>query len=376
MPSIFIDGRRIPLEPGGGVKTIPLRKVDFSQTDKTSISLCQKVDPTIIYSNNDIQPTIVTTNNVELSEQTEDMPSVPELVVHLEAEEPKEILPHWRNLPPSEQDDWVNIDESRYQGEKCWALAAASRRGKTHAHEGSHRDDSFDFGFQDGWSILVCADGAGSYRLSRVGAKISCEVAVQNLRNLLKGFSIKGDSSLLIPEEADLLKIKQLLIDTVELAIQSVRNEASQRGIEFDLLSTTLLIAIHHEWLDKSLVASIQVGDGAIAVWHGGNSVSILGKADSGDYACETRFITTKGIDKELESKVFFAIKPGVDAVAVMTDGVADDFFPAETYMPGMFVKVYSELLKEKAEKNLLEWLSYDLRGSFDDRTLVVLHRR
>jgi hypothetical protein len=41
-------------------------------------------------------------------------------------------------------------------------------------------------------------------------------------------------------------------------------------------------------------------------VWHGGDKVAILGQADSGDYAGETKFITSKGIEDELEHKVLF----------------------------------------------------------------------
>ncbi|MEG6521995.1 PP2C family serine/threonine-protein phosphatase [Desulfotomaculum sp. 1211_IL3151] len=291
---------------------------------------------------------------------------------------PEEVTPQWKNLEPTDKEDWVEIEESGYQERKDgWAVAAASRRGKTHAHEGSHRDDSFDFGFQNGWSILAAADGAGSYRLSRVGAKMACSMAVEHLKAYLENFIIEENEGSAIPKESDLLQIKRFLIETVQRIIQSVKDEANKRSVTFDLLSTTILIAIHHHWQGKNMVASIQIGDGLIAIWHGGSNVSILGKADSGVFASETKFITTKGIENELEHKVFFAIKPAVDAIAVMTDGVSDDFFPPETIMPKMFESVYQELIgSAKPNENLLKWLSYERRGSFDDRTMVILHRR
>lgn len=290
----------------------------------------------------------------------------------------REITPQWRNLDPIDQEDWVDINVCGYQERPDgWAVAGASRRGKTHAHEGGHREDSFDFVFQDGWTILAAADGAGSYRLSRVGARISCQVAVENLKSLLQGMELKELIDAPIPSESDLLKIKQFLIDTILKVIQEVKNEAAGREVEFDLLSTTILVAVHHKWKDKSLVASIQIGDGIVAVWHGGTDVAVLGKADSGDFASETKFITTRGIEAELEHRVFFTIKPEVGAVAVMTDGIADDFFPAATAMPRMFELICENLIgSEKPAENLLNWLSYERRGSFDDRTIVILHRR
>jgi hypothetical protein len=288
------------------------------------------------------------------------------------------IVPQWKNLPPTDLEDWVEVNVSAYQERPDgWAVAAASRRGKIHAHEGSHRDDAFAVGFQEGWSIIVAADGAGSYKLSRVGAKLSCQVVVDNLKILLRDFKLKEIEGAALPEEADLIKIKLFLTDSIQKAIKAVKAEAAKRKVEFEFFSTTVLTALTHKWMDKCLVASIQVGDGAIVVWHGGDKVAILGQADSGDYAGETKFITSKGIEDELEHKVFFTIKSDVDAVAVMTDGVADDFFPAETVMPKMLAHVYNELIgSEKPDEELLNWLSYERRGSFDDRTLVVLHRR
>ena len=55
---------------------------------------------------------------------------------------------------------------------------------------------------------------------------------------------------------------------------------------------------------------------------------SILGVADHGNFASETRFLTQPGIEDEFDSRVRFAVVEGMTALAVMTDGVADDFFP------------------------------------------------
>lgn len=48
-------------------------------------------------------------------------------------------------------------------------IAGASRRGRSHEHVGSFRDDDYYLNFSDvsGWSVLLVADGAGSAKYSR-----------------------------------------------------------------------------------------------------------------------------------------------------------------------------------------------------------------
>lgn len=284
----------------------------------------------------------------------------------------------WRDLPPADKEDWAEVNISNYiDHSNGWAIVGASRRGKTHAHEGSHRDDSFAFDFINGWSILAVADGAGSCRLSRVGSKISCFKAVESLKTCLTDFKVAEIEGLEIPDQKDLLQLKDFLKNAMKSAIQAVNEEAAKRKIENNLLSTTLLLVVHHAWGNKNIVASIQVGDGAISIWHEGKSVTILGAADSGIYASETTFITSNEIENELDYRVFFAIKPGVNAVAAMTDGVADDFFPYDKVMPEMFEELCENVLEsDNPGETLLKWLAYERRGSFDDRTIVMLHRR
>jgi hypothetical protein len=77
----------------------------------------------------------------------------------------------------------------------------------------------------------------------------------------------------------------------------------------------------------------------------------------------------------------------------LMTDGVADDYFPND---PGI-LRLYEDLMNQgiigpalnrheiagqeveqkiSAQEKLRKWLdSYYVKGSFDDRTLVVLYR-
>lgn len=62
-------------------------------------------------------------------------------------------------------------------------IIGARVRGKKHKHEGTNCDDWFETAVAEGCFIAVVADGAGSKQLSRIGARVSCEAAVEYLRN-------------------------------------------------------------------------------------------------------------------------------------------------------------------------------------------------
>ena len=69
----------------------------------------------------------------------------------------------WRDRVP-------HTDTNFQQGGQGWVIVGASRRGQLHAHEGTFREDAFRTMAVDDWSLIAVADGAGSHKLSRIGA--------------------------------------------------------------------------------------------------------------------------------------------------------------------------------------------------------------
>jgi hypothetical protein len=68
-------------------------------------------------------------------------------------------------------------------------IAAASRRGRSHEHGGTFRDDDF-FVTDDpakGWSVLIVADGAGSAKSSREGSRLAVAAAGEHMKSHLTG---------------------------------------------------------------------------------------------------------------------------------------------------------------------------------------------
>src|SRR5262249_4473585 len=66
-----------------------------------------------------------------------------------------------------------------------YRLIAARVRGKKHKHEATNCDDWFESIQAGPWTIIAVADGAGSRRLSRLGAKVSCRRAARFLADAL-----------------------------------------------------------------------------------------------------------------------------------------------------------------------------------------------
>jgi serine/threonine protein phosphatase PrpC len=292
------------------------------------------------------------------------------------------VLPAWLKLEPVDQSDATTHEASDHTTlEGPWQLAAASVRGKLHAHRGGWREDAFRHGLAhavDGtYSIVVVSDGAGSAPLSRVSSNLACQVALDSLRaGLTSSPPLADETEALI--ERDLPALRSHLVEAAQAALQKVQEEATTRARPIGDFSATLLILVRREWNGQQLCASLQVGDGGIALWSDDSKLTLLGEADHGTQSGETRFLTSQGVEGELASRVKFSVRPNLRAVAVMTDGVADDFFPEGERFPDIFKGVLP-LVEQTGDVTpgaaLLKWISYDKKGSADDRALVVCWR-
>ena len=303
--------------------------------------------------------------------------------------------PVWKVLEPEDQTDRVEHEDcDSWDRDTKWRIIAASVRGKLHAHKALWRDDSYDVDWVHDWTIVAVGDGAGSAKLSRIGSRIACNAAVASLKGLLEDFDItpRGKDQ---PKDTDLQKLKSFLVLAASEARNELVREAHDRECNLKDLSTTLLVAVHSPWKKKHLVASVQVGDGAIGVFEKGGECTVLGVADHGEFSSETVFLTSGSelVKKPLDQRVLFTLKPNVQCIAVMCDGVADDFFPEEKRLVQLFNGdpiqdmqtadgnpvqgvMQSVIPNPRDGKTLQEWLTYEKKGSSDDRTLVLMYRR
>ncbi len=288
--------------------------------------------------------------------------------------------PQWEKKEPLDQSDATPHEISDQRAlEGPWKLAAASVRGKLHAHRGGWREDAFAHDLApaaDGtYAIVVVSDGAGSAPLSRVGSNLLCRETLAHLRDALtQSAPLSTDAQEL--RERDLPLLRVVLVEAARHALQKLNEEAAKRARPLSDFASTLLILVRREWNGQQLCAALQAGDGAIALWNDDNTLTLLGMADHGENSGETRFITTVGMEAELPSRVRFSIRPNLHAVAAMTDGVADDYFPEATRLNQLFGAVLPLVENGDAPgAALLRWIQYEKKGSSDDRALTLCWR-
>ncbi|MBE6888861.1 MAG: protein phosphatase 2C domain-containing protein [Ruminococcaceae bacterium] len=347
-------------------------------------------------------------------------------------------------------------------------MIGARVRGKKHKHDGTNCDDWFETAVTDGCFIAVVSDGAGSKQLSRTGAKLCCDSAVSYLKRELSAL-FKAEPGLKQSLALDMAnaefmaacgKIAPLVQNAARYAFDNTINYL--RGIysderyiavlgrapELSDLSCTYLAAVVIP-LDigkrrENLIVTVQIGDGCICAINSDadctSCLKLMGEPDSGAFSGETQFLSESAVSAASLAGKTRISRGCSDVIMLMTDGVADDYFPAEPMAKRLYLDLclngilpmrgiipkpqlpepisfpavtkeggsvklqyakqlynssddpVNELwqrrntlkrhslmangisLGDTPEQRLLTWLdNYNERGSFDDRTLVII---
>lgn len=286
----------------------------------------------------------------------------------------------WKYLPipshePEPVPEYIN-GTVKFPGSK---VVAARVRGKKHKHEGTNCDDWYEVANYERMTFIAVSDGAGSKKFSRIGARESCKAAIGFLVSSFEKLftdkpELKEHLTLALTdskcmEACGVLAgvVQQSVIkahEAVEAAFYSRKTNPEYekilgRGLQFKDLSGTLLIAVLipiSEITKEHLVISCQIGDGMIAILNSegefSNSMKLMGVPDSGDFSGETDFLTSSQM-KNIETlqhrtKISRTV---VDTVMVMSDGVADDYFPNETQMRRLYFDLIVNGILEKPSK-------------------------
>jgi len=320
---------------------------------------------------------------------TPDGPKLESEVALIVNPDPKSL---WKNLPSDNVVEYQKADEDTLyiKGSDGFCMVAASKRGRSHAHVGSCRDDDFCLMEDEanGWRIIAVADGAGSAKKSRKGSMIASQVAAEHL---LK--SLSGECGQKLNEGVELLERDPLAAKSVQKelyylfghaareAVNSIEEEAKATGSVYKDFSTTLLIAIHKKVLNGYLLAAYWVGDGGIGVYRQGHEVKILGKPDSGEFAGQTRFLDSAMLDaQEIMNRIKVTIVPDFTAIIAMTDGITDPWFETDANFERLekWEELWAELQPITSSSDpateLLDWLDFWSAGNHDDRTIAILY--
>ncbi|PJF35829.1 MAG: hypothetical protein CUN49_08530 [Candidatus Thermofonsia Clade 1 bacterium] len=275
----------------------------------------------------------------------------------------------WRNLPSNAQDAFAYPDQltRSVRGARGYSLLGASTRGRTHAHHGTFRDDAFALGATAHWNILAVADGAGSAALARVGSNLVVESAVAAIQE-------RAPAS---PTPEDL---GRAIWTGLEAAYQALFSFAGAEHLPVSDLNTTLQLLVHFPLDTSCYVGVVHIGDGLVVAESVDGQIYALTEPDTDpDDDGRTLFLTSAPLNQWKRRAKVYQFDERLDIVALMTDGLSSDLeVRDELLRTNLFGKLRERVLcypLHLRASALLSLISYERRGSFDDRTLAVLAR-
>jgi hypothetical protein len=314
----------------------------------------------------------------------------------------------WKDLPSDRSDIFWKADAvcSAVVGPE-FRMIAASKRGRSHAHVGGFRDDDYfiHHSEQSSWYTAIVADGAGSAKYSRRGAKLVCDEAGAYLIDALNGkigatiaaAAAAYHAAKVAPSPAAVIdlawqELRKALYTAVGhaafhcvKAINDTVANCTDRRASYKDFSTTALISVTRRFPFGTLCAAYWVGDGAVGIYSKENGVKLLGAADSGEFSGQTRFLDACEVRADaLLRRTRFELVDEFTALILMTDGVSDPKFDTEANLerPAAWDALWNDLdqavsLHERAggaEQRLLSWLDFWSQGSHDDRTIAIVY--
>lgn len=298
----------------------------------------------------------------------------------------------WKNLPTDSQAPYQCPNEEYSlikAGERT--IVAASKRGRSHAHEGKFRDDNFKVSYieETGWFIITVSDGAGSAKYSREGSRIACHTFVEFMSEKLSSKMTNDKIDQMSDEEKESALKKTILSATYECLIK-IDTEAKEEGkknkeITRKDYSATFLGYVMKHYKDFWLIVSIGIGDGIIGMIDQQDNLTLLTEPDGGEFVGQTRFITMNEVWNEnpiIRTK--FVKIQDFNMIMSMTDGVSDPKFETDNNLKNrqLWLDLRNEIknqvdLTECSEETALrlnKWLDFWAKSHHDDRTIVLVY--
>lgn len=311
--------------------------------------------------------------------------------------DPKDL---WKNIPSDQTAAFYKADEDSFKGTFLdKKIVVASKRGRSHAHEGKFREDDFAVSkLPLEWNIISVSDGAGSAKFAREGSRLatvsvneffSSEERLEEIEERLKilyNTEYSEEIYTLVKKE-----IINLLYKGVLYTYNALEKTAADNDFAVSELNATLIFALVKKFSFGYVMLTFGVGDCPINLINTDFSeVKLLNRMDVGEFSGGTRFITTKEIFNESVATRF-----GITCVnefsylVLMTDGIYDPKLGTESKLEDtegwkMFFNDLSGNNDDKSkvdftndtqiDKQLLQWTDFWSRGNHDDRTLAIIY--
>ncbi|MGD1320030.1 PP2C family serine/threonine-protein phosphatase [Chryseobacterium sp. 2R14A] len=308
--------------------------------------------------------------------------------------DPKDL---WKNIPSDEEAPFHKADEVKFKGNfSDKKIVVASKRGRSHAHEGKFRDDDFAVDeLSDSWNIVSVSDGAGSAQLARYGS----ELATQSINDYFKNKEVLAELNFHVDKifnnEKNVSEAKQevikILYQGVSNTFKTLSEKAEEHFVSLKDFHSTLIFALLKKFDSGYIILSFGVGDCPINLINEDFSdVKLLNTMDVGEFGGGTRFITMNEIfDDSISSRFRITLTKDFSKLVLMTDGIYDPKFITENKLEDIESwKVFFEDLNgknddeakvdfqndETIDEQLLSWMDFWSKGNHDDRTLAVIY--
>lgn len=304
----------------------------------------------------------------------------------------------WQNLPSDKGVPfWKPDQDAKLMADE--KIVAASQRGRSHAHKGTCRDDDFFIDTCNGWQIAIVADGAGSARYSREGARRAAQAAGSFIIKALANDAallLAADDIIAAPSAEDRSKkqdaLKSAFYTVVGHAahdalktLSVLASEGGPDGLPVSLsdLNTTLLIAVRKQHAGKHIIGSYSIGDGAIGIL-AGDDVHLGGKPDGGEFSGGTRFLAAAYVQQDqLWERTRAFVLDEAQSIVLLTDGVSDPKFKSDNALEersawdALMEEVVSHTgfpaVEDNLAEKLVDWLNFWVPGEHDDRTIAII---
>lgn len=332
--------------------------------------------------------------------QSDEVPFAEKEVVLTVNPEPRSL---WKNIESDKKDPyWKEDNVTVFAPLGLKNILGSSKRGRSHANVGSFREDDFAFeNYDNGWSLVAVADGAGSAKASRKGSALACQTLVEffaeesakaalaTFDELLKQYSKSGS------DDAS-KQLNSFVYNNLGKAALTVHRTldafATTEGFTLKDLSSTLIFVLLKKYDIGYALLSFGVGDCPIGILNKDvTEITLMNWIDVGEYGGGTRFITMPEIFKSQDFSTRFGFKLIDDFafLVLMSDGIYDPKFVVESALEDINkwkdflsdlngnnpeqVKVDMNMNNKEIEQQLSLWMDFWSPGNHDDRTLAMI---
>ncbi|MDR6369330.1 serine/threonine protein phosphatase PrpC [Chryseobacterium bernardetii] len=372
---------------------------DFPNIEIRNISGLEETG--LVFENNTISGTPVTNNMYHLDVQfyhIHDQKHIETKKIQMFVNaDPKDL---WKNIPSDTNAAFYKSEEDSFKGSfSDKKIVVASKRGRSHAHEGKFREDDFTvYNLPEDWNIVSVSDGAGSAAVAREGSRLATATIGQffNSQEIVRGIEnninqmYASDSSDIERSDAE-QNIKNILSESVLHVHQTLEQTASENALSVSDLHATLIFTLLKKFSFGYVILSFGVGDCPINLINPDFSeVKLLNQMDVGEFGGGTRFITMKEIFNDtMASRFRITCVKDFSYLVLMTDGIYDPKFITENKLEDTesWKTLFEDLAgnnddrtkadfinDEKIDEELLIWCDFWSRGNHDDRTLAIIY--